>query len=95
MGGIELPAALVLLLRGICARGLAERDRLQCRLALDLPAHVPDNPAQAAAQDAQLLLTPPGLKPPILAISNAAESEKTESRSIHGRLTEDFDLRGF
>jgi hypothetical protein len=60
MVGIELPAALALLLRADL-RGPAKREGerlLQCRLALDLAADVADDPAQPAAQDAQLPLMP-------------------------------------
>src|SRR3954449_9039283 len=63
MEGIELPAALALLLRADL-RGPAKREGerlLQCWLALDLAADVADDPAQPAAQDAQLPLMPPEL----------------------------------
>ena len=58
MEGIELPAALTLLLRADL-RGPAKRERerrLEGWLALDLAADVADDPAQPAAQDTQLPL---------------------------------------
>src|SRR6516162_8345950 len=60
MEGIKLPAALALLLRADL-RGPAKREDeclLQCRPALDLAADVADDPAQPAAQNAQLPLMP-------------------------------------
>jgi len=63
MEGIELPAALALLLRADL-RGPAEREGerlLQCWLAFDLAADVADDPAQPATQDTQLPLMPPEL----------------------------------
>ncbi len=61
--GIELPAALALLLRADL-RGPAEREGerlLQCWLAFDFAADVADDPAQPATQDTQLPLMPPEL----------------------------------
>src|ERR1700710_2057511 len=61
MEGIQLPAALSLLLRADLS-GPAQREckhLLQSWLALDLAADVADDPAQAAAQDGQLALVPP------------------------------------
>jgi hypothetical protein len=58
MEGIQLPAALALLLRADL-RGAAKREGeclLQCWLALDLAADVADDPAQSALQDTQLPL---------------------------------------
>src|SRR5215213_1958583 len=63
MEGIQLPAALALLLRADL-RGPAKRQGerlLQCRLALDLATDVADDPAETAAQDTQLPLMPPEL----------------------------------
>src|SRR3954452_14609157 len=63
MEGIELPAALALLLRADL-RGPAKREGerfLQCWLALNVAADVAYDPAQAAAQDTQLPLMPPEL----------------------------------
>src|SRR5436190_21132612 len=63
MEGIQLPAALALLLRADLS-GSAQWEckyLLQNWLALDLAADVADDPAQAAAQDAQLPLVPPEL----------------------------------
>ena len=60
MEGIELPAALALLLRADL-RGAAEGSANAClegRLSCDLAADVADHPAQPAAQDAQLPLMP-------------------------------------
>ena len=54
MEGIELPAALALLLRADL-RGAAERKcerLLESRLSFDLAADIADDPAQPAAQDA-------------------------------------------
>ena len=62
MEGIQLPAALALLLRADLS-GPAQgecKHLLQSWLTLDLAADVADDPAQAAAQDVQLLpLMPP------------------------------------
>src|SRR5205085_5521585 len=58
--GIELPAALALLLRADL-RGAAKREcerLLKDRPTFDLAADVADDPAQPAAQDAQLPLMP-------------------------------------
>jgi hypothetical protein len=55
MEGIELPAALALLL-GSYQSGTGQRQgkrRLEVLLALDLAADIADQPAQSAAQDAQ------------------------------------------
>ena len=63
MEGIKLEAALARLLRADL-RGPAKREGerlLQCWLALNLAADVADDPAQPAAQDAQLPLVPPEL----------------------------------
>ena len=60
MEGIKLPAALGLLL-GADLRGPAEREGegvLEHGLTLDLAAEIADDPAQPAAQDAQLPLMP-------------------------------------
>src|SRR3954467_1644442 len=56
MEGIQLPAALALLLRADLA-GASERDLERSRdllLATDLAADVADQPAEPGAQDAQL-----------------------------------------
>src|SRR4051812_50117951 len=63
MKGIELPAALALLL-GADLAGSAKRKGeclLEGWLALDLATDVADDPAQPAAQDTQLPLMPPEL----------------------------------
>src|SRR5206468_11170911 len=60
MEGIQLPAALALLLRADL-RGPAERQGegvLEPGLTFDLAADIADDPAQPAAQDAQLPLMP-------------------------------------
>jgi len=60
MPGIELGAALVLVLRAD-AHGLAERpgeDRLQPRVPFDLARDIPDQPAEAGAQELQLPVGP-------------------------------------
>jgi hypothetical protein len=60
MEGVKLPAALALLLRADL-RGLAKREGecvLQYRLALAPAADLADDPAQPAAQNAQLPLMP-------------------------------------
>jgi hypothetical protein len=75
---VQLEAALALLLRADL-RGPAKREGerlLQCWLALDLAAHVADDPAQPAAQDTQLPLMPPelfgmGKRPAIIAAALA------------------------
>src|SRR5579863_2625883 len=63
MEGIQLPAALALLLRADLA-GPPERKRerlFEDWLTFDLAADVADDPAEPAAQDAQLPLMPPEL----------------------------------
>ena len=62
MEGIKLPAALALLLRAdLHGPAKRERERPPGLAALDLAADVADDPAQPAAQDAQLSLVPPEL----------------------------------
>src|SRR5260370_3396024 len=59
MEGIQLPAALALLL-GSDLGGARQREgkrRLDVRLAFDLAANVTDQPAQTRAQDAQFAVT--------------------------------------
>ncbi|MGY3695859.1 hypothetical protein ACVIGA_005939 [Bradyrhizobium sp. USDA 3240] len=74
MEGIQLPAALALLLRADL-RGPAQREceRLFERiLAFDLAADVADDPGQAAAHDAQLPLVPLERKRDFLVTLNLA-----------------------
>ncbi len=60
MEGIELEAALALLLRAdLCGPAKRQGERLlQCWLAVGLAADVADDPAQPVAQDARLPLMP-------------------------------------
>ena len=100
--GIELPAALALLLRADLA-GAGERPSkclLQCRLADDFAAYVADDAAEPRAQDAQL----PAMAVELLGVGVAARHHgcvlgdaqiglPQPHRVLHGQAIEPLDRR--